>query len=148
MELAATQRTGSRRVSRPLPALATSDPITPFPERGQGDKGASRRDRQVCRLPHGCVIHVQIAAYGAHDDHAGVQTDAQFDYRPVSAAHLLCVRLYRLLHPQGGIARAHGVILVSKRRAEECHDSVTYHLVHRALVPVDDFHHPFKHGIE
>jgi hypothetical protein len=40
------------------------------------------------------------------------------------------------------------VILVGQRRAEERHDPVAHHLVHRALVAVDGFHHPLEDGIE
>ena len=59
--------------------------------------------------------------------------------------------LYRLidsLHPQRRVARTHGVILVGERRAEERHDPVAHHLVHRAFVAVHRLHHVFKNGVE
>jgi hypothetical protein len=40
------------------------------------------------------------------------------------------------------------VILVRERRAEQRHDPVAHHLVHRALVTMDRHHHPFEHRIE
>jgi hypothetical protein len=40
------------------------------------------------------------------------------------------------------------VILVGQRRAEEGHDPVAHHLVHRALVAVHRLHHAFEHGVE
>ncbi len=46
------------------------------------------------------------------------------------------------MHPQRRIAGPDGVILMSDGRAEEGHNAVTQHLVHRALVVVDGFHHP------
>src|SRR5262249_16510151 len=46
------------------------------------------------------------------------------------------------------IARAHRMILVRDRRAEQRHDAVAHHLVHGALVVVDGLHHVFENGIE
>ena len=40
------------------------------------------------------------------------------------------------------------VILVGERRAEQRLDAVAHHLVDRALVTVDGFHHPLQDGIE
>jgi len=40
------------------------------------------------------------------------------------------------------------VVLVRERRAENRHDAVAHHLVHRALVPVNRIHHRFEHRIE
>jgi hypothetical protein len=64
------------------------------------------------------------------------------------AAGLLGMTADGPLHPEGRIAGAHPVILVRERRAEEGHDPVTHHLVHRAFVAVDRFHHPLEHGVE
>ena len=84
----------------------------------------------------------------AHHDLAGVEADADLDRHAVRAADLLGVLLHRLLHPQRGVAGAHGVILVGERRAEQRHDAVAHDLVHRALVAVDGLHHPLEHGVE
>jgi hypothetical protein len=48
----------------------------------------------------------------------------------------------------GGAARADGVIFVRERRAEQRHDAVAHHLVHRAFVAMHGFHHPLEDGIE
>ena len=64
------------------------------------------------------------------------------------ASHLFRVLLDVLLHPERCVARAHRVILVGQRGAEERHDPVAHDLVDRTLVAVDRFHHPFEHGIE
>jgi len=40
------------------------------------------------------------------------------------------------------------VVLMGQRRAEERHDPVAHHLVHRALVAVDGLHHQREDGIE
>ena len=53
-----------------------------------------------------------------------------------------------ILHAERGKAGAKGVVLVGERRAEECHDAVTHHLVHGALVVVDGFHHQLEDGVE
>jgi hypothetical protein len=49
-----------------------------------------------------------------------------------------------ILHPQRGVARPYGVVLVGQRRAEQCHDAIPYHLVHRPLIPVHGLHHVLK----
>ena len=53
-----------------------------------------------------------------------------------------------VLHPERGIAHAHGVIFMGERRAEEGHDAVARHLIHGALVVVDGVHHQREDGIE
>ena len=40
------------------------------------------------------------------------------------------------------------MILVGQWRAEEGHDPVAHHLVDRALVVMDGFHHPLEDGIQ
>ena len=40
------------------------------------------------------------------------------------------------------------MVLEGERRAEESHDAVAHHLVHRALVAVHGLHHLFQHGVE
>jgi hypothetical protein len=40
------------------------------------------------------------------------------------------------------------VVLVGERGAEERHDPVAHHLVHRALVVMDGLHHQREDGIE
>src|SRR5262249_39237509 len=53
-----------------------------------------------------------------------------------------------VLHPERGVTRAHGVILVGKRGSEERHDPVAHHLVDRALVAMDGLHHDLEDRIE
>ena len=40
------------------------------------------------------------------------------------------------------------MVLVGHRRAEERHDPVAHHLIHRALVVMDGLHHPLQDRIE
>ena len=40
------------------------------------------------------------------------------------------------------------MVLVGERGAEERHDAVSHHLIHRALVAVDRLHHVLEHGVE
>ena len=103
---------------------------------------------QMRRLPDGGVVHVEIAADGAHDDLAGVQPHADLDHGRLKPPYVLRVPLHTLLHPQRGVARAHGVILVGQRRAEQRHDPVAHDLVHGALVAVDRLHHQLEDRIE
>ena len=60
----------------------------------------------------------------------------------------LGIALHRLLHPERRIARPHGVVFVGERRAEERHDPVAHHLIHRALVTMHGLHHVFQYGVE
>ena len=118
---------------------------------GGGEQdGAGRRHLlhargQVGRLPDRRVVHVQIRADGADDDLAGVEAHADLDGHPVRAEDSLRVLRDRLLHPESGVAGAHGVVLVGERRAEERHDAVAHDLVDRALVAVDRLHHVLEH---
>ena len=103
---------------------------------------------QMRRLADGRVVHVEIAADGPYHDFPGVQPDADLDHSRVRTPHLLRVCLHALLHPERGIAGAHGVILMGQRRPEERHDAVAHHLVDRALVPMDRLNHSLENGIE
>ena len=64
------------------------------------------------------------------------------------APHVLRIPVDRLLHPERRVARAHGMILVGQRRAEQRHDAVAHDLVDGALVAVDRLHHPLEHRVE
>ena len=103
---------------------------------------------QVRGLPDRRVVHAEIAADGAHHHLARVEAHPDLDRHPVAAKHPLGVALHRLLHPQRRIARAHRVVLVRQRSAEEGHDPVAHHLVDGALVPMHRLHHVLEHGIE
>ena len=100
------------------------------------------------RLPDSRVVHVEVVPDGAHHHLARVETNADVDREPAVAVQLFGVRLHRLLHPERRVTRAHGMVLVSERRAEERHDAITHHLVHRALVAVHRFHHPLEHRVQ
>jgi hypothetical protein len=100
------------------------------------------------RLADGRVVHVQIAADGAHDNLARVEPDPDLDVDAVGATSLLRVMLDQLLHTQRGVARPYGVVLVRERRAEQRHDPIAHDLVDRALVAVDGLHHPLEHRVE
>ena len=103
---------------------------------------------QMGRLTHGRVIHAEIAADRADDDLPRVEADPDLDGHAVRALDRVAVLPDGLLHPQRRVTRPHRVILVRERRAEERHDAVAHHLVHRALVAVHRFHHVLEHGVE
>jgi hypothetical protein len=113
---------------------------------GLGDLLHSRRE--VRGLTDRAVVHVEVAANGAHDDLAGVQTHADLHRHSVRALQLVPVAPHLLLHPERGVAGALRVVVVGQGRAEERHDAVAHHLVHRALVVMDGLHHPLEDGIE
>ena len=66
----------------------------------------------------------------------------------MSLPELLAERFDAVLHPQGGVAGADGVVLMGEGRAEEGHDAVAHDLVDRTFEAMDGFHHPLEHGIE
>src|SRR5262245_39579258 len=100
------------------------------------------------RLAYRAVVHTEVVPDGAHHDLSRVEPDAYLDDDAMTAEDFVGVTSHAFLHAQRRITSAHSVVLVGHRRAEEGHDPVAHHLVHRALVAVDGLHHPFEHGIE
>ena len=103
---------------------------------------------QVGRLPHCGVVHAEVGADGADHDLTRVDADPNVDQRAVLAASLLGIAADLLLHPEGGVARAHRVVLVGDGGAEQRHDAVAHDLVHRPLVAVNGLHHVFQNRVE
>jgi hypothetical protein len=116
--------------------------------RGPGRRELLHAGRQMRGLPHGRVVHAEIAADRPHHDLAGVQADADLHFHTLCTAQLVRVALHGLLHPERGVTRAHRVVLVSERRSEERHEPIAHHLVDRALVAVHGVHHALEHGIQ
>jgi hypothetical protein len=96
---------------------------------GQRKRGGRDHDRagigdllhpgaQMRRLADGGVVHVEIAADGAHDDLSRIQPNTDLDYGRVGAPHLGRVSLHTFLHPERRVARPHRVILVREGRSE------------------------------
>src|SRR5215469_7237944 len=128
-------------------ALSEAHGLTSQPD-GPGQGQLFHPSREVSSLAHGRVVHAQIAADPADNDLPGVEADPDLRLHAVRAARLVRVALERLLHPEGGVAGAHGVILMGQGRPEQRHDAVAHDLVHRALVAVHGLHHPLEHWIE
>ena len=87
------------------------------------------------------VVHGEAAADRADDDLPGIEADADARRDAPARVQLAPVALERLLHAQGGVTGADGVVLERHRRAEQRHDAVAHHLVHRALVLAHGVHH-------
>ncbi len=104
--------------------------------------------RKMCRLPDRRVVHPKIAPDGSHHDLTGVQPDADLDLDAVGPPRARRVRSHGFLHPESGVARPQGMILMGDRRTEEGHDPVAHHLVDGALEAMDGLHHQFEDGIE
>ena len=117
-------------------------------ERGAGGGELLHAGREVRGLSDGRVVHPEVAPDGPHDDFPRVQPDANLRPDPEGPPSLLGIASDRSLHVEGRIAGPHRVILVGDGRAEEGHDSVAHHLIHRSLVAVDGLHHPLEDGIE
>ena len=104
--------------------------------------------REVGGLADGRVVHAEVGPDRPNDHLAGIQAHAYADRDAVLSPDALGVPLHRLLHAERGVAGADGVVLVRQRRAEEGHDAIAHHLVHRPLVAVDGRHHVLDDGIE
>src|SRR5215471_3417659 len=100
------------------------------------------------RSSDGCVIHPQITADGAHNDVAGVQSNADLQVYTVRVENGFSVALGPVLHAHGSVASPLGVILMGKGSTEQCHDAVARSLVDGAFIVMDGLHHEFKHWIE
>ena len=77
-----------------------------------------------------------------------LQADADLHLDAVRAAHLSAVVPHGLLHGQGGVAGAHGVVLMGQRRPKQRHDAIAHDLVHRALIAVHGRHHALQDRVE
>ncbi len=91
---------------------------------------------------------MQIATNGADDYLARVQPDADLDGDAMRAEDTGRVPPHALLHAEGSVTGADGVIFLRDRRAEQRHDAVAHHLVDGPLVAVDGLHHAFQDGVE
>jgi hypothetical protein len=70
------------------------------------------------------VVHLQVAADGAHHDFAGIQTHPDGERHPVRALHLVGVAGDRLQHAERGEAGADRVGLVHQRDAATVAEAV------------------------
>ena len=68
--------------------------------------------RQMRRLPHGRVVHVQVVTNGAHYHCPGVQSHPDTHLDTVGTAHRFHVLAHSGLHGQGGVTGAQGVIFM------------------------------------
>jgi hypothetical protein len=100
------------------------------------------------RLPHGRVVHVQVAADRAHHDLPGIQADADLNRDAARSLDLSRILLHRALHGKGCVTRPHRMILVCNGRSKERHDAIAHDLIHGAFVAVHRLYHAFEHGVE
>ena len=98
--------------------------------------------------PDRAVVYVQIGADRAHHDLSGIEPDADLDGDALAPPYILGEVADLLLHAQRGIGGAHGMVFMSQRRAEQGHDAVAQHLIHRSLVVMDRVHHVLDHRVE
>jgi hypothetical protein len=70
---------------------------------------------QVGSLPDRGVVHVEIRADRADHHLTRIEPHTNLDLNPMTPEHGLGVALHRLQHPERGVARADGVILMGER---------------------------------
>ena len=100
------------------------------------------------RLAHGGIVHPEIVSDRPHDDVTRVEPDADLDLEATRRTHLHVSPSDRRLDRERCEARAHGVVFVCERRAEEGHDPIAHHLIDGALVPMDGIHHQLEDRVE
>jgi hypothetical protein len=122
-----------------LPAPRTRPPAQRFnldiafgqPQNIRGDQNRARHrhllhaGRQMRRLSHCRVVHMQVAADRADYHLAAIHPDPHLDGHALGALDLGGILFDRRLHGEGRIAGPHGMIFMRDRRAEEGHDAVT-----------------------
>ena len=118
---------------------------------GEGGPGGGRLLHprgQVHGRPHRGVGHGEVVLDRAHHHLARVQPHADLKRHAHAPPHDIAEGADPLLHAEGGIAGADRMVLVGERRAEQRHDPVPHHLIHRPLVTVDGFHHLLEDLVE
>src|SRR5262249_58513888 len=113
---------------------------------GRGELLHARR--KMCGLADSRVIHLQIAADGAHHYSARIEPDADLYLKAMAVAQLASKSADCLLHAQCRVTGTHRVILMGNRRAEKSHDAVAHHQVHGALVVMHRLHHALEHRLK
>src|SRR5687767_8246787 len=68
--------------------------------------------------------------------------------KTLGAPHFFGIALDRLLHAQGGVACADGVVLAGKGSTEESHAPVTHHLFHAPLVAMHCLLHALQYRVQ
>jgi hypothetical protein len=91
---------------------------------------------------------VQVAANGPHHHLTAIQPDQDVEGHAFGPLDFGSVLLHRRLHGEGGIAGAHGMVLVRNRRPKQRHDAITHDLIDGALAAVHGVHHAFEHRIQ
>ena len=121
--------------------------------RGRQQNGARRGQlfharRQMRRLAHRRVVHVQVVANRAHHDFPGVEPHAHLHLQALGAAHLLGVaRASRPAWPGPHSRRARRGPR-GRSAPKEGHDAIAHDLVHRAFIAVHGVHHALQGRIE
>jgi hypothetical protein len=91
---------------------------------------------------------VQVVVDGPDHHLARVQADPDLHLDPVPAADVRRVAADRLLHGQGRVTGAHGVVLMGDRGPKQRHDAVAHDLVDGALIAVHGVHQALQDRIE
>jgi hypothetical protein len=100
------------------------------------------------RSSDGCVIHAQIAADGTDDNLTRVQSNADLQIYAEGMQRTFGMPLDLLLHTQGCVAGAHGMVLVGDRSAEQRHDAIACRLVDGTLIVMNRLHHQRQDRLE
>ena len=93
--------------------------------------------RPMRGLANGRVVQLGITTDGAHHDLARIEPDLDLEVHAASVVCLFGILPDQFLHPDCREAGPDGMVFLSQRRTEECHDPVARDLVHHALVAPD-----------
>ncbi len=117
---------------------------------GFGDHDLTRFGRlqeaccDVCRVADRGVVHAQIGSDAAHDDQSGIESLADLELDAAVAFKLVAIGVQRPPNAERRLDRTADVVLVSDRRSEQCHDSITEKLIHSTFITVNLGEHQFE----
>ena len=118
------------------------------------DDRAGRRDRlqargEICGVADGRVLGVARAGLNrAHNDFAGIDANANFDWRATLGAQPRPVIAQLILHAQSRVERPLRMVLVGDRRAEQREDAVAGRLHDVAVEVLHRLDHQAQRGID
>jgi hypothetical protein len=104
--------------------------------------------RQMGRLAHRRVVHMQAAVNAPHHPSPRMESDTDLHRHPVRALHLVAIPRHGLLHVQRRITRPHRMIFMGDGRAKQRHNAIAHDLIARPLIAVHGLQHQRQDRVE
>src|SRR6516225_7158880 len=104
--------------------------------------------REIDHLADGCVFGVPSGMHRAHDDLAGVDTDAHLYRRAPATPEILPMAMKFVARRERRVQRALRMVLVRHWRAEQSEDPITGGLDDVTFVAMDRLDHEAERGVD